>query len=144
MEVIGAMNALMQASSLAKRAWELSERAKDVELRSCLVDLRSALNDARERTEELREENSRLRQELRQGQETTDLRTGLVPRDGGYYLRQPREGYADGPYCTTCMDTRGELVLMVKKEPPFDVFGYNCGRCMNERRTPTRQNSRPI
>lgn len=129
MEVMGAVNAVVQASALAKKAWELAERLKDVELRSCLLDLRGALNDAREQAEQLREENSRLRDEIRRRGDSDDVRRQLELRAGGYHLRERREGYADGPYCTTCMDTRGELVLMVKKEPPFDVFGYLCGRC---------------
>lgn len=130
MEVAGAMNAVVQASVLAKKAWDLSERVKDVELRTCLVDLRSALNDARDQAETLREENARLREALRERAEGRRLRGALVLREGHYFLQEPFEGYpADGPYCTTCMDTRGALVLMVKKEPPFDVFGYTCGVC---------------
>jgi hypothetical protein len=129
MEIAAAVEAVARVVALVKKAQAVADRLKDVEARSCLVELMSALTDAREEMETLRAENVRLREEVRRPRDVQDVRHRLVARGTGYFLRDPMEGYAEGPYCTTCMDTRGDLVLMVKEEPPFDVFGYTCGHC---------------
>ncbi len=95
-----------------KGAADLAYQAKNLELHKRLLDLQSALLDAQEDLQKVREENLTLKTENATLKERLRNRDEYTPHDSAYWRKKP-DGTWDGPFCTTCLDTKGSPVRLV-------------------------------
>jgi hypothetical protein len=142
------LSAATATYSIGKKLLEISAKLKDAEAKNLIADLQISLAELKIRIAELMEEKTGLNEQLRKFRTELDEakfspkpgtkplspaakgRAAIVARDGMYYLKEPAEGYADGPYCTACMDRGGNLVLLQELGRAWKHFGtHECPVC---------------
>ncbi|MBX3027776.1 hypothetical protein KF840_23010 [bacterium] len=94
-----------------------------------VVELQSAINDAREMAEDLRSETIALLARIRELEERADFRARMVHDDRGILLKDPPQGYAEGPYCSACWEVRRNLVLLTDLGSRNYAGPWACPEC---------------
>ena len=125
-----------------KQVREVAQRLHDAELQGLVADLMLKAADLKMELANDREENLELRRQLEQCRKRADLRSKMEKRDNFYYLREPVEGYGEGPFCPTCFDRDGCLVSMMTKGRSVSLTTgkvttgtrWFCGHCDNKRK----------
>ena len=142
------VSAATSAYSIGKRLFEISAKIKDAEFKNLVADLQVSLAELKMRIAELHEEKLQLKDELRTVRAQLDEakfspkppakpqspaqkgRDAVIARDGMYFLKEPTEGFSDGPYCTACMDRSGKLSLLRPLSGTWKSFGsHECPVC---------------
>jgi hypothetical protein len=119
---------LARAHEMRAGQQEPAERTR--QLAFLATALGEALSEARLSVLDAQAEIQHLREQLAAVQTVEALRTRLVKRPAGYYVRAPEGDAEEGPYCPRCyeMDTRLRPVLPVPTV--FAAFGaYRCLDC---------------
>ena len=120
---------------LLDRLRGLGEKARDAELKNLTADLRLGIADLREEVAKLKAENTQLRGERDQLRERLRIRRAVEYRDGFYYLKKPKAGESQGPFCTTCFEEDHLLITLrdVRRERfstgESRITGARCMRC---------------
>ena len=108
----------------------IAEKSKDAETKLVIADLQLALADLKIEIARLKTESHDLREQLAKRSATPQIGEDIESRNGLYYLRQPRPGQADGPYCTRCYDADDQLILVSGLGAAFRHFGkWRCPQC---------------
>ena len=101
---------------LLKHAYDLQNENIE-QLKSNNQALRESNDLLAEKVKRLEKENESLRRSVRPND--------LALKDGLYYNHS-----GDGPFCTGCHDTKGQLVRLKTVSRPFETFGkFKCPSC---------------
>lgn len=119
MDVVGGIG---NAIKLAVKAKELADQLKNLEMKAVIVDLQGELLDLKEQVLELRTENVQLKEEAAKRLAPPEL----VVKNNLYY--KPN---GEGPFCTGCQDTRGQLVRLTEYEKRLQRLAgkWHCPSC---------------
>lgn len=110
-----------------KKLREISDKLKDAETKNIIADLMMSLADVKTELVEARETIAKLQQK-------SDLATQMELRDDGfYYFIDATETCPQGPYCSKCLNTNGELGL-IKKGPMRSHVCRNCNTVIHSSR----------
>lgn len=126
---MGLIDEVVSGVKLAKKA---SQKYHDATLQDAIADLTLKTADLKMEIAELRSENIQLKDELQQARRQEDIRTKIEKRNNFYYLKEPVEGYGEGPFCPACLDGDGILVSMIGRNYRGKIT-YRCHRCLNKR-----------
>lgn len=124
------LSILTAAIETLKKLREVSQRIKHAETKNLIADLGISLADLKLEVAQLKEENVLLKQEVAKAAEQRDFRANLELNDGVYFFVEPVPGRPEGPYCPTCFDVDGTLVIVGETQGSFTFFGkYHCNNC---------------
>jgi hypothetical protein len=103
MDIIGSVTGAINTVLKAK---ELADKLKNLELKELIVELQSKLLDLKVECLNLREENLGLAAEIKRlsAPPEVDVKNGMYYRVSG----------GDGPFCTACHDTKGQMVRLAE------------------------------
>ncbi len=121
----------------AKKLRELAKKVQDAEVKNLVADLNLQLADlklelaaSRQELATAREENVRLKETVASGRVKVDLRSKIERRGKLYFLKEPVEGYDEGPFCVACFDGDGKLMAVTKLEKTFSALAsHMCPKC---------------
>ncbi|MCE9531534.1 MAG: hypothetical protein K8T89_10495 [Planctomycetes bacterium] len=99
------MSIISDVIDLAARAKKQADELAGIELKETIAELRGKLLDLKEEILALREENTDLKAEKAK----LALPAEVVKKDGLCYKAD-----GNGPYCTHCYETRGDLISVVE------------------------------
>lgn len=115
------LSTVSSAIGLSKKLLELSSVAKNADAKLLIADLQLQLAEVKSALAELIGENSDLKEQLRQRDEPPEV----VFKDGLYYTSE-----GDGPFCTSCYDTDGNLIRVAEMATAFRSHGrWRCNVC---------------
>ena len=110
------------ATTLAKNLLTLPAIVASAEAKLAIADLQIELAEMRTQLSLLISENHSLKESL-----NARIRTDLQHRNGKYFKPD-----GDGPYCTCCFDSGGELIRLIELEVAFrDIGRWHCPKCDN-------------
>jgi hypothetical protein len=118
--VTGAINTVLKAK-------ELADKLKNLELKELIVELQSKLLDVKVECINLREENVRLTADNKRLSAPPEVQV----KDGTYF----RVSDGDGPFCTACHDTKGQMVRLAytsRDERQLMGINWRCPSCKAE------------
>ena len=121
MDVIGSVTGAINTVLKAK---ELADKLKNLELKELIVELQSKLLDVKVECISLREENVRLTAETKRLSAPPEVEV----KNGMYY----RVSGGDGPFCTACHDTKGQMVRLAETgndERGMTDITWRCPSC---------------
>jgi len=118
MDIIGSVTG---AIDMVRKAMELADKLKNLELKALIVDLQSKLLDVKGECISLREENARLTAENKRLSAPPEVEL----KNGMYYRVQG----GDGPFCTACHDTKGQMVRLAGTGRDEQITIGICWRC---------------
>lgn len=115
-----------KAIELFQRVSALASKVKSIELQEALVKLREELVTVKNEALDLLEENERLKRESTEA--AVGTAAAIRPKVGMYGMYYLPDG--DGPFCTTCFDTKGLLVRTVEAPAAAQIIcKYRCNAC---------------
>lgn len=124
------LQSIKTALDITKELRDIDSSLKDAEVKLKLADLIEALSDAKIRLSETREENQELKEQIKKLEKELLHKDEVEFRDGYYYLKEPSEGKAEGPFCAKCYSDEGKLILVSELPRSFRDFGkYKCPKC---------------
>lgn len=114
-----ALDPITLAWEAAKKLREISNKLRDAEAQNAIADLMMSLADVKTELVEARDEIQKLKKK-------TDLRAIMHLRDDGfYYFNEKPDDSPQGPFCSKCLTTNGELGL-IKPGPMHSKVCCNC------------------
>jgi hypothetical protein len=105
----GAVDAIKKAYDLARTLQDADKAIATAEIKMRVVDLVDALLNAKFSIAEAQAEVLTLRQQVATLEQEKKVKATVRER-GGLYWTEGANGKEDGPYCTACYDTKGQLV----------------------------------
>lgn len=124
------LQSIKTALDITKELRNIDSTLQDAEVKLKLADLIEALSDAKMQLSEVRDENQSLRDEIRILEEKLKQQDEVEFRDGYYYIKNPRDGQAPGPFCAKCYSDDKKLILVSELPQEFQDFGkYKCPKC---------------
>lgn len=120
------------------KAYEVAQASKNADMLLAIAELKMKLAEVRIQAADLQEENLNLRERLNSAMAKPNLKAKLQVRDGAYYFLEKNDAHpAMGPFCTVCMDSRGEVVLMSDVPPDFHELAgkFECKLCKQSKKS---------
>jgi len=124
---MGILETVNVVVSGVKKVCEVSRKIHDAELQDAVAQLMLSTADLKIEIADAREENLRLRGKIQDLEKKNEIRAKAIYKSGHYYLREPIEGYSEGPFCPLCLDEDGLLITTV--HCPELTPQWICGRC---------------
>jgi len=114
--------------STVKKLGEITKKIQDAETNNTIADLSLGIAELKLQIVDLLEENRELKVQLAAAHEIFDVREKLEVRKNLYYFKAEVTDRPEGPYCPSCLDSKGKLVLM--SDNPMRRHGrYLCSAC---------------
>lgn len=124
------LQSIKTAIDITKDLRNIDSSLKDAEVKLKLAELIEALSEAKIQLSEAREENQDLKTKIKELESQFNKLDEVEYRDGFYYLKEPMNGKAEGPFCSKCYSDEGKLILVTELPPSFQDFGkYKCPKC---------------
>ncbi|WP_086482101.1 hypothetical protein [Oceanospirillum sanctuarii] len=118
------------AIDLAKELKGATSAIKDAEIKLKIAELLEAMSEVKIQLVEAQDENLELKQKIKELQSALARQDEVVFRDGYYYLAEPQDGKAEGPFCSNCYSSNNHLSLLTEVTGRFRKFGkYTCPAC---------------
>jgi hypothetical protein len=118
MDIIGSISG---AISLIAKAKVLVDKTKNLELKAVIVELQGQLVDLKSLIVELQEDN----QQLKKAAAMAIVAPDVTIKNGVYYKRD-----GEGPYCTTCYDSKKQLSRLTELGASHRIMGkWKCPVC---------------
>lgn len=122
--MIDVIATVTSAIGLTKQLLELRTVAKDAQAKNVVADLQVQLAELKTKLAMLIEENTQLKEEIKKA---TSSVVEVVIKNNLYYKTD-----GEGPFCTTCYDSKKRLIRVTKLAGLFADFGkWRCGVCKN-------------
>jgi len=130
-EVVEAgLSSIKVALDITKEFLNIDISFKDAEVKLKLAKLIDTLSDAKFALSAVRDENLELKEKIKSLEAQLNQKEVVLFRDGHYYLAEPAEGKAEGPFCSNCFNTKKSLSLLTEIIDRNRAFGkYKCPSC---------------
>lgn len=126
------LQSIKAAIDITKELRNIDTTLKDAEFKLKLADLIEKLSDAKIQLSEANDTIIDLNSEIRALREKLDQESEVTFKDGHYYLKDPKDGEAPGPFCTTCYSSEKKLILLSDLPRQMRQLGnYRCPICSN-------------
>lgn len=110
------------AIKLVRQLYELSAVAEDPKAKLAVAELQMELAELKTKIADLINENTQLKKDL---EWATSTSVEMVLKDDVYYKPS-----GDGPFCTTCYDSKRQLIRLTEMSKLFREVGrWNCNAC---------------
>lgn len=124
------LQSIKTAIDITKDLRNIDSSLKDAEVKLKLAELIEALSEAKIQLSEAREENQELKTKIKELELQFNKLDEVEYRDGFYYLKEPVNGKAEGPFCAKCYSDEKKLILVTDLPRSFHDFGkYKCPKC---------------
>lgn len=140
------LSSLKAATDIVNYLRSLNKQLEAAEFKLKLAELTETLAEVKLRLVEAQEENSMLKQHVRTLTAKRDLRSALCLKDNVYVpVEGSIDGYGNGPWCTNCFDTSGNLIALHHNVAVMinDLRSYQweCPNCKSSVAAPTSRGS---
>jgi hypothetical protein len=142
--ITAGLTALKTASEIVKYLRTADKELEAAEYKLKLAELAESLADVKLQLIEAQDENYQLRQEIRTLKIKREFRSEIRLHENVYVAANGDiSGYGNGPWCTNCFDSAGDLITLHHLTAGFvnDVTWYKweCPRCKSAVSAPDRK-----
>ena len=126
------LQSIKTAIDITKDLRNIDSSLKDAEVKLKLAELIEALSEAKIQLSDAREENQNLKIKIKSLENDLNRQDEVEFQDGFYFIKEPKEGQAKGPFCAKCHSDENKLILVSELPSVFQDFGkYKCPKCGN-------------
>ena len=124
------LQSIKTALDITKELKNIDSSLKDAEVKLKLAELIEALSEAKIQLSEAREENQELKEIITKFEKDLNKKYEVTFRDNYYFIKEPSDGQAEGPFCAKCYSDENKLILVSELPRQFQDFGkYKCPKC---------------
>jgi len=124
------LQSIKTALDITKELRNIDSSLKDAEVKLKLAGLIEALSEAKIQLSEVRVENQELKEKIQDLENNLNKQDEVYFENGYYYLKEPRNGQAPGPFCAKCYSDESKLIIVSELPSDFQDFGkYKCPKC---------------
>ena len=114
--IAAGLESLRSAIDIVKYLRRANANVEQAEVKLKLAELMETLSELKVRLVDAKDENLALREQLSAANWRKDIRLQLVLRDNSYVSMDAEiPGYGQGPWCSSCFDSNGELISLHHK-----------------------------
>jgi len=124
------LTSIKTALDITKELRTIDSSLKDAEVKLKLAELIEALSEAKIQLSDIRDENQELKDQMKALEKRLSQTDEVHFENGHYFLKKPKEGQANGPFCANCYSDSGKLVPKSELPKDFHDMGkYKCPKC---------------
>ena len=124
------LQSIKTAIDITKELRNIDASLKDAEVKLKIIELVEALSEVKLQLSEVRDENLDLKEKIKKLEGKLNQQEEVEFRDNHYFLKNPKQGQAPGPFCSNCYSDGKKLISVSALTGHFQTFGkYRCPKC---------------